>query len=591
MLGNTKDGYASPLWAHLLRNNAPAPTRESSTDHLVGLNPPLAPFDKTGTSVRMLLHDTQANFEKFSARVDALAAGFHSAKDDVVLVKTLFEEQNDKLSVEIVDLVNRSQREIQKSLGAPAQTHALELVHKDIQTTVCRLEALDKRMDVMHALHTSQNQTLQALQTQQGAILAALLQLMPLVTRRHQITEPASGAQRRKEASITTSPTTAADLDKESRYEAVDIDSSSEIVLSSGSSRKRRRLSPAGGSTISLSPIPLFDPEKSRKNTTDSSNQVSPATLSHISPTIDPAASGKLPALALGSSTSGHGQARLAQTKLITSFPSRKHVASSQNNQSRQPLRDLCGAIFSRESVTRKAYSSPPRPSSFQSGSFAPTTHSSSPSGCPPGFRPIKPPRPLQLKENVVPIQNTTRMTHILPSPGASQKIPLHLNQRQRPTEPLINPHHRTGAPEPLLPPLPQSIPHDTPLANPLPQTPVRPSEQWVAHTFERRDLHPSTAQISTPALPTRISRSNTSILKSAASHKGALVNTSLAPGQYSAAPSRASDTIFTRPTLRNDGGSVNPNTTPSIRDRRSCAPFAASGRRFIPLDDDDDDD
>ena len=91
---------STALWAHLLRKDTLAPSSNSS-----GLsNPPIAPLDKTGTSMRILLHDTQSNFEKFSARVDKLYAGVAEAKEEIMMVKTLFQGEHEILNGEMVDL-------------------------------------------------------------------------------------------------------------------------------------------------------------------------------------------------------------------------------------------------------------------------------------------------------------------------------------------------------------------------------------------------------------------------------------------------------------------------------------------------------
>lgn len=54
--------------------------------------------------MRILLHDTQANFEKFSNRVDKLTSSIDDAKNEIVLVQRLFEEDREKLSAEHVTL-------------------------------------------------------------------------------------------------------------------------------------------------------------------------------------------------------------------------------------------------------------------------------------------------------------------------------------------------------------------------------------------------------------------------------------------------------------------------------------------------------
>jgi hypothetical protein len=54
--------------------------------------------------MRILLHDTQANFEKFSTRVDTLTSGIDEAKREIVVVKDLFQGAQESLTTDIVDL-------------------------------------------------------------------------------------------------------------------------------------------------------------------------------------------------------------------------------------------------------------------------------------------------------------------------------------------------------------------------------------------------------------------------------------------------------------------------------------------------------
>ncbi|KAJ8473964.1 hypothetical protein ONZ45_g16108 [Pleurotus djamor] len=169
---------STALWAHLLRKDTPSSTPGASYD---AHNPPIAPLDRTGTSMRMLLHDTQANFETFSSRIDTVASTIEATKHEIVTVKSLFDEQSEKLSMEMVDLVNRSQREIQKSLSSPAQANDLETIRKDISFTGEQIRSLDKRLDAIHLLYQGHNQNLQSIQDQQQAILTAILPLLPLL--------------------------------------------------------------------------------------------------------------------------------------------------------------------------------------------------------------------------------------------------------------------------------------------------------------------------------------------------------------------------------------------------------------------------
>ncbi|RDB15829.1 hypothetical protein Hypma_003687 [Hypsizygus marmoreus] len=171
---------STALWAHLLRKDTLGPPPNSGI-----IIPPITPLDKNGTSMRILLHDTQANFESFSARVDKLCSGVDEAKREIAMVNTVFQRQNDTLTEEMVDLVNRAQTEIQKTLGAPAQAGCVQQLSKNLDH---RLDTLDKRMDAIQLFHQTHSQTLQlqsqalqSLQDQQGTIVMALMPLLPLL--------------------------------------------------------------------------------------------------------------------------------------------------------------------------------------------------------------------------------------------------------------------------------------------------------------------------------------------------------------------------------------------------------------------------
>ena len=77
------------LWGQLVRKTAL--TRDNAASPSVAAPvAPTAPLDKTGTSMRVLLHDTQSNFERFTTRVDSLATGIEDARREIVAVKDLF---------------------------------------------------------------------------------------------------------------------------------------------------------------------------------------------------------------------------------------------------------------------------------------------------------------------------------------------------------------------------------------------------------------------------------------------------------------------------------------------------------------------
>ena len=81
----------TPLWGHLL----PLPTARTANrpkGNPLSSVPPLTPIDKTGTTLRSLLQDTQCALEKFSGRLDTLFSGLDSSQQSISLVGKLFEE-------------------------------------------------------------------------------------------------------------------------------------------------------------------------------------------------------------------------------------------------------------------------------------------------------------------------------------------------------------------------------------------------------------------------------------------------------------------------------------------------------------------
>lgn len=93
-----------PLWTQLLQRNTPALGLAPGGGGNVKSLPPIAPVDKAGTSMRILLHDTQAQFEKFSERVVKLTDGVEGAKREVTTMQKLFEREHEHLMEEVVDL-------------------------------------------------------------------------------------------------------------------------------------------------------------------------------------------------------------------------------------------------------------------------------------------------------------------------------------------------------------------------------------------------------------------------------------------------------------------------------------------------------
>ncbi|KZT21175.1 hypothetical protein NEOLEDRAFT_1021779, partial [Neolentinus lepideus HHB14362 ss-1] len=134
------------LWAHLLRKDvSPAPQPSLTSKSMASV----IPSDRAGTSMRILLHDTQANLEKFSARVDKLTTGVEEAKREMVTMKTLFGEEHEKFMDQIVALVNRCQTTLQTSIGSPAQVSKVQDILDDLSAKGLKLESYDKKFDLI----------------------------------------------------------------------------------------------------------------------------------------------------------------------------------------------------------------------------------------------------------------------------------------------------------------------------------------------------------------------------------------------------------------------------------------------------------
>lgn len=70
--------------------------------------PPLAPQDKNATTMRVLLHDTQMNLERFSGHVENLLSNVKETSQDMRATSSLFEQEHDKLIGDIIDLGSSS---------------------------------------------------------------------------------------------------------------------------------------------------------------------------------------------------------------------------------------------------------------------------------------------------------------------------------------------------------------------------------------------------------------------------------------------------------------------------------------------------
>lgn len=97
---------SSTLWAHLLNKDAGA--SGSGFGLKTGLTSAglatSAPADRAGTSVRVLLHDTQATMERFSEKVDKLVSGAEDSHRKLLA-------RNEEVSDEVERLVRRTIQE------------------------------------------------------------------------------------------------------------------------------------------------------------------------------------------------------------------------------------------------------------------------------------------------------------------------------------------------------------------------------------------------------------------------------------------------------------------------------------------------
>lgn len=157
---------ASQLWG-ILRSSEPTKFPPNISQSQSCTLPPIpTPVEKAGTTLRLLLHDTQANLERFSDRVDRLIRDVGDAKTEICTVQKLFEHDHEKIIDETVSLgmyseiisriyahnsrsspVNRCQTEIQKTLGHPAQAQVVDELRKDLHTVQNNVQSLDRKLD------------------------------------------------------------------------------------------------------------------------------------------------------------------------------------------------------------------------------------------------------------------------------------------------------------------------------------------------------------------------------------------------------------------------------------------------------------
>lgn len=96
---------STEVWKHLLRSTTTTELPRSLKDTPI-IVPPMAPLDKNATSMRVLLHDTQTNFEKFTIQVGNLFKSIQETKNDLKTMQSFFQHDRESLTGDIVDLGN-----------------------------------------------------------------------------------------------------------------------------------------------------------------------------------------------------------------------------------------------------------------------------------------------------------------------------------------------------------------------------------------------------------------------------------------------------------------------------------------------------
>lgn len=97
-----KPSVSQALWGHLRQMNVPVALKDKTG--LSSTPTPITPIDKAGTSMRMLLHDTQATLEKFSGHIERLTSKVDDAKREVTTAHKAFQYGHEKMLEESVAL-------------------------------------------------------------------------------------------------------------------------------------------------------------------------------------------------------------------------------------------------------------------------------------------------------------------------------------------------------------------------------------------------------------------------------------------------------------------------------------------------------
>ncbi|KAI0282781.1 hypothetical protein BGY98DRAFT_906168, partial [Russula aff. rugulosa BPL654] len=135
----------------------------STTDNAITAQPPsyaqFTPQDKTGTSTRMLLHDTHARLEAFSERANLVFSEIEASKREIVRVREDVESARERELDTIAQLsmfliffpriyaFNRCQSSLQKTIGEPVQSREVAMIQAGLTVTTERLHAIEENIN------------------------------------------------------------------------------------------------------------------------------------------------------------------------------------------------------------------------------------------------------------------------------------------------------------------------------------------------------------------------------------------------------------------------------------------------------------
>ncbi|KAA1475503.1 hypothetical protein DENSPDRAFT_783637 [Dentipellis sp. KUC8613] len=135
------------LWAHLLRK--PTTLERDASIPTLASNVPLTPTDRAATSTRILLHDTHARLETFTERLEKLMHNVEDEKREMTRAREDMEAERDKMTEDVVQLVNRCQTSIQKSVGEPAQASAISSLRSELTNAKDKLANVESKLDAL----------------------------------------------------------------------------------------------------------------------------------------------------------------------------------------------------------------------------------------------------------------------------------------------------------------------------------------------------------------------------------------------------------------------------------------------------------